>query len=127
MSESLILDKTVRMVRDRLNLNSLNQKVISGNLANMNTPGYVAKGLSFEEVLRESEDDQGFHLVKSSEKHLDPASPLTAMESPELIETGPVDLDTEMVNLSKNSVEYNFMVAMLNKKLSGLKDTIQQA
>ncbi len=54
MSDSIVFDRTVQMIEDRLNLNSMNQKLISSNLANINTPGYSAKELSFESTLRQS-------------------------------------------------------------------------
>ena len=47
-------------------------------------------------------------------------------KTPEVIESGPVDLDTEMVNLTKNTIEYNHMVGMLNKKFTMLKTAITE-
>lgn len=127
MSNSIVFDRAVELVRDRLGLNSVNQKIISSNLANINTPGYVSKELSFEQALRESLDSQSMRLVTSDRQHIDPSDLHAAMESPEVVETGPVDLDQEMMRLSKNSIEYNLMVTMLNKKFSGLKETIREA
>ena len=58
MSGGIVFDKTLQMIEDRLTLNSVNQKLISGNLANINTPGYRAKEVSFESALRESLQEQ---------------------------------------------------------------------
>jgi flagellar basal-body rod protein FlgB len=55
-----------------------------------------------------------------------PDEPLQAMRSPEVVETGPVDLDTQMVALSKNSIEYQHMVGILNKKFTMLKSAITE-
>jgi len=121
-----VFDKTLQMIEDRLSLNSINQKLISGNLANINTPGYTAKGLSFENALRQSLEDQVLHMVRSNDSHLAPDDPVQAMETPEVVENGPVDLDTEMVNLTKNSIEYQYMVSMLNKKFTMLKTAITE-
>lgn len=121
-----MFDKTLQMIEDRLSLNSINQKLISGNLANINTPGYTAKGLSFENALRQSLEDQVLHMVRSNDSHLAPDDPVQAMETPEVVENGPVDLDTEMVNLTKNSIEYQYMVSMLNKKFTMLKTAITE-
>ncbi|MCE5334092.1 MAG: flagellar basal body rod protein FlgB [Desulfobacteraceae bacterium] len=124
MSSGIVFDRTVRMVEDRLSLNSLNQKLISGNLANINTPGYSAKGVSFEDALRQSLEDQVLQMVRSNGSHFAPENPRAAMESPEIVEAGPVDLDTEMVKLTQNSIEYQYMVGMLNKKFTMLKMAI---
>ncbi len=126
MSDSIVFDKTIQMMQDRLSLNSLNQKLISGNLANINTPGYKAKEVSFEDTLRQSLEDQVLHMVRSNTNHAAPDDPVQAMQTPEVLEKGPVDLDTEMVKLTKNSIEYQYMVSMLNKKFSLLKMAITE-
>ncbi len=124
MSSSIVFDKTVQMVEDRLSLNSLNQNLISGNLANINTPGYRAKEVSFDKALRESLEEQVLHMVRSNDSHFAANDPLMAMQVPEVVDSGPVDLDTEMVKLAKNSIEYQYMVSMLNKKFTMLKMAI---
>ena len=126
MSNGIIFDKTLKMIEDRLTLNAFNQKLISGNLANINTPGYTAKGVSFENALRESLEEQVLHMVRTSSRHLAQDDPVQAMQTPEVVERGPVDLDTEMVNLLKNSIEYQHMVGMLNKKFTMLKEAITE-
>jgi flagellar basal-body rod protein FlgB len=114
------------MIEDRLSLNSLNQKLISGNLANINTPGYRAKELSFESALRQSLEDQVLQMVRSNSEHMAPDEPLQAMQAPEVVETGQVDLDAQMVALTKNSIEYQHMVGILNKKFTMLKTAITE-
>ena len=127
MGDSRIaFDRTVQLMQDRLSLNSLNQRIVSGNLANINTPGYVAKESSFDEILRQSIEENAPQLVKSHTNHFDPMDLRGAMHSPELVETGPVDLDQEMMKLSRNSIEYQFMVTMLNKKFTMLKHAISE-
>ena len=65
-------------------------------------------------------------MVRSNDRHMAPDDPLQAMETPEVVESGPVDLDTQMVNLTKNSIEYQHMVGMLNKKFTMLKTAITE-
>ena len=89
MSDGIIFDKTIKMIEDRLSLNSINQKLISGNLANINTPGYTAKGVSFENALRQSLEEQVLHMVRTSSSHLAQDDPLQAMEHPEISREGP--------------------------------------
>jgi flagellar basal-body rod protein FlgB len=125
MSDSSIaFDRTIRLMQDRLSLNSFNQEVISGNLANINTPGYVAKDVSFERILQDSLNDQTLRMRTSDDGHVDPTSPTDAIRSPDVVETGPVDLDHEMMKLTKNSIEYQFIATMLNKKFSLLRQAI---
>lgn len=126
MSNSIVFDRTVRLMEDRLSLNSLNQNLISGNLANINTPGYKAKEASFDKALRESLEEQVLQMVRSNGSHMAPDSPVQALSEPEVVENGPVDLDTEMVKLTRNSIEYQYMVSMLNKKFTMLKNAISE-
>ena len=126
MSDRIVFDRTLQMIEDRLSLSSTNQKLISSNLANINTPGYRAKGLSFENALRQSLEEEVLQMVRSNSNHMAPDEPLQAMRSPEVVETGPVDLDTQMVALSKNSIEYQHMVGILNKKFTMLKEAITE-
>jgi flagellar basal-body rod protein FlgB len=126
MSNGIVFDKTLQMIEDRLSLNSMNQKLISSNLANISTPGYRSKELSFETALRESLEDQVLQMVRSNSGHLAPDEPLQAIRNPEVVETGPVDLDTQMVALTKNSMEYQHMIGLLNKKFTMLKTAITE-
>ncbi|MHC1745197.1 MAG: flagellar basal body rod protein FlgB [Syntrophobacteraceae bacterium] len=122
----IVFDRTIQLMQDRLQLSSVNQKVVSGNLANINTPGYKAKAMAFEDVLRESMEDPGARLVQSNLKHINPADTIGAMKAAEVVESGPVDLDTEMMKLSRNSIEYQFMISMLNKKFTMIKNAISE-
>jgi flagellar basal-body rod protein FlgB len=125
MGHGNAIDRTVALMQDRLNLNTLNHKVISSNLANINTPRYVARHLSFEQTLRETLEEDVLHLVRTRGEHMDPADVEEALREPQLVETGPVDLDSEMARLAQNSVEYQFIVTMLNKKFALIKAVLE--
>lgn len=125
MAEMHPIDRTVGLMQDRLNLNALTQKVVAANVANMNTPRYVAKRLSFQEALKESMEEDGMPLVRTAAGHLEPISLEEHLKEPEVVETGPVDLDAEMMLLAHNSVEYQFILTMLNKKFSLLRTAIE--
>ena len=121
-----IIDRTVRLIEDRLNFSTLNHELIAANLANMDTPRYVAKRLTFEDSLREALEDNKIPLKRTSIHHLEPNDPLEELRHPKVVETGPVDLETEMGRLAQNSVEYLYMITLLNKKLSILRQVIDE-
>jgi flagellar basal-body rod protein FlgB len=124
MSNAIVFDKTMEMIQDRLSLSSMNQKLISSNLSNINTPGYKTKSLSFEDTLRQSLEDHVLQMVRTNSRDLDPHDPVGALKKPTVVEGGPVDLETQMVNLTKNSLEFQYMIAMLDKKFTMLKTAI---
>lgn len=126
MNTNKIFDHTVELMRDRLSLNSLSQELISSNLANINTPGYKSKDLSFQKTLQDCLTEPGIHLTQTKEKHMDPSDPAEAMASAVTEESGAVDLEQEMMKLSRNSIEYQFITTMLNKKFALLKQAISE-
>lgn len=128
MKESAgIFDRTIALMEDRLNLSARRQELIASNIANIDTPGYVAKDLSFERVLEEAMRPR-ISLVTSNDRHMTIPAPedVLAQSSSkvDVVETGPVDFETEMAKLVKNNVEYQFIVTMLIKKFSLLKTAL---
>jgi flagellar basal-body rod protein FlgB len=121
MGNSTIFDRTVSQIQDRLNLVSQSHKLVSHNLANANTPGYQAKDISFKGLLHESLGEQRVHLAKSNQRHIAPHGFSSSAISAEVEEKGPVSLEQEMMKLARNSIEYQYMVNLLNKKFTNLK------
>ena len=124
MDSTIIFDRTMQMVQDRLSLSSTNQKLIASNLANIDTPGYKTKSLSFDDTLRQSLENHVLQMVRTNSGDMAPDDPVAALEKTSVVQGGPVDLDTQMVNLTKNSLEYQYMIAMLDKKFTMLKTAI---
>ncbi len=124
MKSGGIFEKTIKLMEDRLSLNLRRQEFVASNIANIDTPGYVAKDLSFEEILKENLKPR-LRLAISDEKHIKTKNPEEVLESQAkkatVEPTGPVSLEEEMAKLAKNNLEYQFIVTMLNKKFSLLK------
>jgi len=124
MPDDFLLDGTLRLLEKSLSWRSQGQAIISGNLANLETPNYLRKGVNFQGVLKDYiQGRPGIKLAASHPHHLR-GSPV---ESGLLQETNdPVDLDQEMVNLSINQLGYQTSVTMLNKKLNQLKTVLEK-
>lgn len=126
MGNSALLEKTVSQIQDRLNLITQSHKLVSHNLANATTPGYQAKDVSFKNLLHESLQERTLHLTQSNVHHLAQGQSSSSAGSVEVEETGPVSLEQEMMKLARNSVEYQYMVSLLNKKFASLKLAISE-
>ncbi|MCX7822911.1 MAG: flagellar basal body rod protein FlgB [Syntrophobacterales bacterium] len=124
MKASAVFEKTIKLVEDRLTLNTRRQEVVASNIANMDVPGYVAKDIKFEEVLRKSMEPK-IGLIATHAQHMKSPDPVEILEKESdkvTVEmTGPVNLEEEMAKLSRNNLEYQFLVTMLNKKFALLK------
>jgi flagellar basal-body rod protein FlgB len=122
MKNAPIFDRTIQLIEDRLNIIAQSQRLASSNLANVSTPRYVAKTVSFQGTL----DEESVQLARSNSLHITPEESSTTLLHSKVEETGPVSMEQEMTKLAKNSVDYQYMVAMLNKKIAMLKSVIAE-
>lgn len=111
------------------------QNIVSGNLANINTPGYKARTLEFEKDLQAALGiSQNGPVSRTHPKHL-PAkfSPDSTEASvardlnPRVVQgTDNVDLDRETATMAKNTLVYNTLATVMQKNFSGMKQLIQE-
>jgi flagellar basal-body rod protein FlgB len=110
---------------------SARQQVISRNLANVDTPGYRAQQLNFENALSQAQQQQAptLHLAATSSAHL--AAPNTEGDGRVLISQRPggslradgnnVDVDQELLEMSHTGIQYQALTQLVSKKLLLLK------
>lgn len=107
---------TVESVRLALDASSMRQRVIADNIANVNSVNHVRMRVVFEEKLA-----QALAAAQGSQDSSDAVSML-ADAQPEL-EALPgtqtkVELDSEMVRLSENSLRYHALTRGLSRYFS---------
>ena len=133
MTVNGLFDNTTNLLAKVMSLRARNAEVISGNLANIDTPGYKARQVTFMDQLQEVLGDaEQLPLVKTHQRHLpisrslDDVEPLVQEQESSLagFDQNTVDLDREMAALAENNLQYNAAVQMLHKKLSMLKNAI---
>ena len=104
---------------------------MSGNISNVETPGYEAQSLRFEELL----DTAGMNLAgtRTHPDHLPIGSIDLGSALPETIETesvydngvNNVDIDTEMTTLATNDLSYRMATRLLSMRYSMLRGAIK--
>ena len=125
---------------DRLQMASLDQRlkrseVISGNIANAETPGFRALGYDFEDQLTSMAKLDGKVPIKvSNEKHFRNAftqangkmrADVYIKPTESVGEDGnTVDVDDEMVQMAQNQMLYRSAVEVINRKVGMLKYAI---
>jgi flagellar basal-body rod protein FlgB len=100
------------LLYQKLNYTSERQKVISSNIANINTPGYKTKDLSFEEHLNKTKSNDlqlvtthKNHIAFSSQTHSPSGMKLYEVENLEEQNDGNnVSLDKQISEMAKNAV-----------------------
>ena len=115
---------------DALLLRAERQRVISSNIANADTPGYVARDFNFAKTLRAAQGDTGavrqalqaastthaHHMPLPTEKFgRDGQERLGyALASQPSLDNNTVDLDRERANFVDNAVRYEATLRFLN-------------
>jgi flagellar basal-body rod protein FlgB len=111
---------TYDLMKEALNVSATRAKVISSNIANVNTANYKAKRVVFENQLSKSE--QSLALKTTNQRHIKSSSNsysyITSDNSSSVTENGNnVDLDVELANAATNGLYYNSLVSQLNGRL----------
>jgi flagellar basal-body rod protein FlgB len=96
------------------------QQILANNLANANTPGFKRSDLDFHSTLA------GALASGASSTQLDALSftPQTDASTAMQADGNNVDVDTEMSNLSENSLEYQSLVAVASARLKMISTAI---
>jgi len=99
-------------------------QTINENIANVDTPGYKRKDISFENYLEKA--------IKTTDSNnlsqLNRVRPRVYTDNSHLSyrkDGNNVDVDTEMVSLAENQVRYNTMISQLNYSFERLKTVIK--
>ena len=111
------------------------QNIVSGNLANINTPGYKARTLEFEKDLQAALDlsDSGA-VSRTHSQHMPSKFSVDDTEASVVKDLAPrvvqgldnVDLDKEMAAMAKNNLLYATLATVIQKNFAGLKQAIQE-
>jgi len=101
-------------------------RVISSNIANVDTPGYKARDVKFDQILGSE-----MRLSVTSPRHLGgnelgSKSELTAEEAQSWVDQNTVELDMEVSKMTENSMLYQAGVSMLATKFSMFKAALKE-
>jgi flagellar basal-body rod protein FlgB len=124
-------ETVVNKLAAELDAKVLKSKLLASNIANVDTPGYKSKDLKFEKVL--NDEIGSLRLKMTNDKHMDDTP--QGVKNGEIVENpnpgrpdgNNVNIDEELLKLTKNNIQYNVAVQLLAKRMSHIKDAIQQA
>jgi flagellar basal-body rod protein FlgB len=124
------LDRLVGFHQKALNVREKRMELISGNLANQNTPGYKARDIDFQSAMKAAKITQTGTMVRTDEKHISgrmQSSSMIAYRIPEQSDTGDgntVEAQKERNEFLDNGLRYQATLEFLKGKLSGMKKAI---
>ena len=116
-----------------LALRSERQRLIVSNIANADTPGYVARDVDFAQALKEATGNlnSAGTMATSQAGHLAGASGIGseaklvyAMPSQTNLDRNTVDMDRERANFTDNSVKYEATLRFINGNVKTMLSAI---
>jgi len=119
----------------QLNYRGERQNVISSNIANIDTPNYKTKELRFKDHLQKSEEANNLKLATTHNMHMSLNSEkknrdFDMYDVKGLVEQNDgnnVNLDTQMSEMSKNSVMFSAVKSSIKKDSSWFKTMIDSS
>ena len=110
-----------------LNLRSERQRLVASNIANADTPGYVARDLNFAQALRDATGagnptaalaaSQPGHIAASSMTGSTFSNLLYASPSQTNLDRNTVDMDRERASFADNTVKYEATLRFINQQV----------
>ncbi|MEP6904166.1 MAG: flagellar basal body rod protein FlgB [Actinomycetota bacterium] len=124
--EILPADNITNLLQSFLDVQSRRAQVIAGNIANTDTPGYVAKDLDFDDYLQEAAQQSSLPLSKQNSSSLSQPrvvdQPITVMG----LDGNTVDMGSEMAKMAQTGTNFNFGAKMLQSRLRLLRTAIRE-
>jgi len=107
-----------------LDITARRQQALASNIANIDTPGYKAMDVTFQQELSSS-----MQLAATDPAHL---AALSTASSVQLVETegkikpngNNVDLEREMTEMTKNGLQYVMLTQFMNSAVKSLRYAI---
>jgi flagellar basal-body rod protein FlgB len=120
-----------------LALRAERQRIIAGNIANADTPGYVARDMDFAAALREATGSQAAGTTMNGQMGATPGEiPIAtgsmaalglkyAAPSQTNLDSNTVDMDRERASFVENSVKYEATLRFINYDVRNMLDSMK--
>ncbi|ATM87346.1 flagellar basal body rod protein FlgB [Yersinia enterocolitica] len=132
------LDNELRFQQGALQLLSQRQDILASNIANVDTPGYLARDIDFSQQLKDAVENNikttgDVSLTLTSGKHIPAIAP--SINNDQLLYRIPdqpsadgntVDMDRERVNFADNTIKYQTSLTILSSQLKNMMSVINQ-
>ncbi|WP_312394493.1 flagellar basal body rod protein FlgB [Mixta calida] len=132
------LDKALYFQQEALSLLARRQDILASNIANADTPGYLARDIDFSQQLKQAVSQQRSRtepltLNLTAARHI-PAT-ATVFNQTDLLYRIPdqpsadgntVDMDRERVIFADNNIKYQTSLTILGSQIKGMMSVISQ-
>jgi flagellar basal-body rod protein FlgB len=102
----------IDLIGKALNIRTANHKVIAGNIANADTPGFKEKEVDFKKQLeKQMTYSGGVDIAETAEEPFGFAT----------LDENTVNMENQVMKLTENSLYYDALVQALSKKFSMMR------
>lgn len=124
-------DQALNVSRLALDGMALRQDINSDNIANIDTPGYKAKEVNFEQTLQnviKGEPSKDLRLLRTNPAHLDINGSQVLFHVTDNKSGNPradgnnVDIDNELLQMNETGVRQSSVTQLISRKLRLIKD-----
>jgi flagellar basal-body rod protein FlgB len=116
----IVFDETNRLLSEMVHGAGLRHRILSGNLANVDTPGYEPKDASFAAALTQARQVAGVGGTVQLQTNV-----VSEPDGPAREDGNTVQLDRQMAKLAQNTLWHNSMLQMLSTRMAILKSAIK--
>lgn len=129
-----IFPQSFQSLEQALTTSTLKQRVHSANIANVDTPNYKTRQVSFQESLNDALTKHSISSYKTNSKHFS-FSNETTQNTPNIKVNNTtaykpngnnVDMDLEMAELAKNQLWFNALTERVNGKFNTIRTVINE-
>lgn len=121
-----LFGKPFNLLGTMMDYRSERNKVITSNIANLDTEGYKPSDYVFKEDLKKAMDVR-ILLKRTNEKHFPNAlDEISKNDFKKVTSDDKVDLDKEMTNLAENHLMYNLTAELLARKFRGIRNVLSE-
>lgn len=137
MLDGILSSEIYQVLEKAMNASSLQHQVTSNNIANVNTPGFKASEVVFQNKLDRvlnAREAEYMPLAVTHQNHIPIEEHMTLdMIRPEIItrnetamrnDDNNVDIDSEMAKMAENTAYYTSLAQITSNKISGLRSVI---
>lgn len=119
-------DNVTNLLQTYLDVQTRRSQVIASNIANADTPGYVAKKLEFDDYLREAAQKSELPASRQTDRSFSSELRVTDQESEVIgLDGNTVDTGREMADLAQAGSTFNFGAKMLQARFRLIRAAIR--
>ena len=125
---TISFDKALGVHPYALQLRAERAQILASNLANVDTPGYLARDIDYQQILGDVADDVASGMSSESVNNSADAQlqePLYRMPFQSSADGNTSELGVEQSKFGNNAMDFQTSLTFLNMKISGLAKAIE--